>query len=597
MGFEARGDSIKGLLTSTRQYKIPRFQRDFSWDQSNYNEFYEDIVNNISFQKEKFVNNQYYFGNMLFLGEKEDSEVEVIDGQQRLTTITIFLAALRDTLYSIENDQIAQDYADTIHLEYLIKKIDGKPQRKLETMSSFPYFTQTIQDSEKPVFEVEPKTEEEESLKKTFDFFKKQISKQVFLKKMSLICNVELAEKHYVEALKAVREQLLNSEIINIFVTERNQVNKIFENINSKGKPLTQVDLIKNAIFGVVPLSSAGVDEMSLKWDEFGEKLTKLDTNFNEFFLHNWKATYPKDNANGATLYKKYLKRFDSKDSQEITDFVNELSLGLDIYEYLIAVDPSNFKQQEKKAELEFLDALNKFGAVQVRVPLLTLYKSKIKIQNSKRIDFLKFLSYFHFVVYGTSIKFRGNNTTTPFKNFSVQVINAKNASDIYSGMDKLKLDLMGLLNKDEVDRAFKELSFSKEKARSGLSEYPTQFVIKQIANHLEGRNYSPVEYTIEHIIDEEIGNSNSIGNLIVLERKLNDKINKKKQKIEKEQKHGKNEITFEEKTVIYEESAYKMVKDLVASYPEFNFNHDAIKLRTEELSTQFWIILESLVK
>lgn len=385
MTFEARGDSIKGLLTSTRQYKIPRFQRDFSWDQSNYEEFFEDIVNNIYFRNGEFVTSQYYLGNMLFLGEKEDNEVEVVDGQQRLTTITIFLAALRDTLYSIVDDQNAKDYADTIHSEYLIKKIDGKPQRKLQTMSSFPYFTQTIQDNEKPAFKVEPKTEEEEALKKTFEFFKKQIAKKHFLNKISKTCNQKFTEEYYVEALKSVREQLLNSEIIDIFVTDRKQVNKIFENINSKGKPLTQVDLIKNTIFGVVPISSAGIDEMSLKWDEFGEKLTKLDTNFNEFFLHYWKATFPKDNANGANLYKKYLKRFDGKNEKEITEFVNKLSSGLDIYENLISVNPSNCKQQEKKAELEYLDALNKFGAVQVRVPLLTLYTSKIKIKNQKK--------------------------------------------------------------------------------------------------------------------------------------------------------------------------------------------------------------------
>lgn len=587
MTFEARGDSIKGLLTSTRQYKIPRFQRDFSWDQSNYEEFFEDIVNNIYFRNGEFVTSQYYLGNMLFLGEKEDNEVEVVDGQQRLTTITIFLAALRDTLYSIVDDQNAKDYADTIHSEYLIKKIDGKPQRKLQTMSSFPYFTQTIQDNEKPAFKVEPKTEEEEALKKTFEFFKKQIAKKHFLNKISKTCNQKFTEEYYVEALKSVREQLLNSEIIDIFVTDRKQVNKIFENINSKGKPLTQVDLIKNTIFGVVPISSAGIDEMSLKWDEFGEKLTKLDTNFNEFFLHYWKATFPKDNANGANLYKKYLKRFDGKNEKEITEFVNKLSSGLDIYENLISVNPSNCKQQEKKAELEYLDALNKFGAVQVRVPLLTLYTSKIKIKNQKKIDFLKFLSYFHFTVYGTSIKFRGNNTTTPFKNFSVAIINAKNASDIYSGMNKLKQDLMNLLNKDEVNRAFKELSFTKEKARNGLSEYPTQFVIKQIANYLENRDYSPIEYTIEHVIDEADGNSNNIGNLIVLERVLNDKINDMKQK--------QRTISFNDKIIIYNESTYKMTRDFVAKHSQFT--HDEIELRSEELASQFWSILEDLSK
>ncbi|MBV4351172.1 HNH endonuclease family protein, partial [Alistipes finegoldii] len=83
-----------------------------------------------------------------------------------------------------------------------------------------------------------------------------------------------------------------------------------------------------------------------------------------------------------------------------------------------------------------------------------------------------------------------------------------------------------------------------------------------QIANYLENRDYSPIEYTIEHVIDEAEGNSNNIGNLIVLERILNDKINDIKQK--------QKSISFNDKLSIYNESVYKMTKDFVTTHSQF---------------------------
>ncbi|HHF2245730.1 TPA: DUF262 domain-containing protein, partial [Haemophilus influenzae] len=143
MNFEADSNTIQGLLTSPRSYNIPRFQRDFSWEKSNYNEFLNDMLGQIQFINDNFEGSQYFLGNMLFLGGKTSEVVAIIDGQQRLTTVTILLASLRDSLSSLGDE--AKDYAETTQ-EYLIKKIDGSPKRKIQTYSSYPYFTQTIQD-------------------------------------------------------------------------------------------------------------------------------------------------------------------------------------------------------------------------------------------------------------------------------------------------------------------------------------------------------------------------------------------------------------------------------------------------------------------
>ena len=93
MNIKPEDKTIKDILLSRRQFVIPRFQREYSWDKKNYQEFWEDIISGIEVNNEgKITNNQYFLGTMLFIGnytDGKDSEIQVVDGQQRLTTITL----------------------------------------------------------------------------------------------------------------------------------------------------------------------------------------------------------------------------------------------------------------------------------------------------------------------------------------------------------------------------------------------------------------------------------------------------------------------------------------------------------------------------
>lgn len=577
MKFDARSENFRGVLTAARFYRIPRFQRDFSWDESNYHEFLFDLVSQIKTENNEYVATQYFFGNMLFLGEKEGESVEVVDGQQRLTTATILLAALRNTLYDT-GDKKAKDYADTIQKDYLVKKIDGEPQRKLQTTSSYPYFTQTIQDHKTSNPKVIPETEEEERLQETFTYFLDQL-KYEKMKKVFHINEYSM----YIQSLKNIRDQLLNSEIIEVFVSDRDQANKIFENINSKGKPLSQVDLIKNIIFSKIDKTEAGVDEISDTWLSFNKKISNVDSDFDEFFLHFWKATYPEDNPNGRNLYNKFLKRYEDKDSQCIREFIEIMEKKLNTYIEIIIPDSNNYKRQEKKYEEELLYSINMFKGVQVRVALLALFSSNIKIPNATKKEFLLFLSNFHFAAFGIKLKVRSNQTTTPYKNFSRDVKKAKNKEDIRKAMYSLQSSLMDLIDKSDFINAFKDLSFNKIEARAGKSLFPAQYAIKRIANKLQNKDYSDDEYSIEHIINEsnDAPYSCNIGNLIVLENQINQKINQKEQ-------NSKKEFSFSEKRIYYKESNYNIMKKFLESYIE-KFEENEIKERSEKLAETFW--------
>lgn len=158
----------------------------------------------------------------------------------------------------------------------------------------------------------------------------------------------------YIQILKNIRDQLLNSEIIEVFVSDREQANKIFENINSKGKSLSQVDLIKNIIFSKIDKTTAGVDEISDTWLSFNKKISNVDSDFDEFFLHFWKAKYPEDGPNGKNLYSKFLKRFEDADEKSIREFIEDMEKKLNTYIEIIDPDSNNYKRQEKNMKKNY---------------------------------------------------------------------------------------------------------------------------------------------------------------------------------------------------------------------------------------------------
>ena len=60
--------TIRDLLGSKRQFIIPRFQREYSWDKKNYQEFLDDMIGNLIINNRKISSSQYFLGTMLFIG-------------------------------------------------------------------------------------------------------------------------------------------------------------------------------------------------------------------------------------------------------------------------------------------------------------------------------------------------------------------------------------------------------------------------------------------------------------------------------------------------------------------------------------------------
>ena len=208
MNFKPDEKNIRSLLKSSCQFIIPRFQREYSWDKKNYQEFFEDMINNLVVDEGNIKDDQYFLGTMLFVGnftEKPDKPIEVIDGQQRLTTITILFSVLSDRFRELGEETLSKQLFNYI----MTTDDDGNKVRVLQSKSSYPYFVYYIQDREKTI-NTSPNTEEENCIKETYEYFLQQTSENALKKLLKKRMGDDTVQSFsHIEILKALRDQVL----------------------------------------------------------------------------------------------------------------------------------------------------------------------------------------------------------------------------------------------------------------------------------------------------------------------------------------------------------------------------------------------------
>ena len=95
--FKATQMTIKDALDLERKYIIPRFQREYSWEQEELNTIWQDLLDNLTLKDSALTAQEYFLGSLVLVGDDDDSgniERFVVDGQQRLMTFTIAFSVL-----------------------------------------------------------------------------------------------------------------------------------------------------------------------------------------------------------------------------------------------------------------------------------------------------------------------------------------------------------------------------------------------------------------------------------------------------------------------------------------------------------------------
>lgn len=131
-----------------------------------------------------------------------------------------------------------------------------------------------------------------------------------FIKKQK---DVDMTGLDYIDVLKGIRDQILNSYVICIWTTEKSYVARIFEILNAKGKKLASIDLIKNELFSHIQDDTP--DDAKIKWKKIKENLCdrEVRADFSTFYRHYWLMKYKK--VSEEMLYEEF------KDKIGLTDY------------------------------------------------------------------------------------------------------------------------------------------------------------------------------------------------------------------------------------------------------------------------------------
>lgn len=216
MNFNKR--TILGLFDSSQKsFTIPVYQRAYSWDKDQWKSLVDDLKEQVQ------GSNTYFFGNILLETITEDIEYEVIDGQQRLTTLTIFIRALLTVLKERENEGAGLEVKIS-DKERLYFKDGGN--KKLRPVSYDAACYDALIIDGKDTFEVASTSQKK--IKEARIYFTKELQKET------------------TETLIKLLKKIEGTQLTTIELQGKKDAALMFELQNNRGKDLTNMERLKS---------------------------------------------------------------------------------------------------------------------------------------------------------------------------------------------------------------------------------------------------------------------------------------------------------------------------------------------------------------
>lgn len=364
-------------------YDIPRYQREYTWNQRDWANLYDDITQNDA---------GYFLGSFIVVNGTVNSKMdtihyEVIDGQQRLTTLSLLLAALYTRIMehkdSIDDDMMLDDVRPLRNR--LILKSDKSmtrviPQVQNHNLEDYRWILKEHIGLDAVM--QKPKFLGLRKMSKAFNYFYDRLGEDVGGRD-GIEC---------VRCLLDICRLVCSAVVVQITVDSHADAYTLFASLNNRGVPLSAVDLIKNMLLGKV----AGVDDGQLNYyfERWQEVLHNLGDDYKtqeRFFRQNYDAFRREVNkpfigesgsqlplgsvATRSNLLKIYEKRMETDDGAlKVLDVLAENSA---LYSKIIGLD-----QESPDSELTHqLLELSRAQGVASYLILLFLFKKQNQLE------------------------------------------------------------------------------------------------------------------------------------------------------------------------------------------------------------------------
>jgi len=516
MKIESHDSDIESLLDSG-YFHIPRFQRPYSWEDENITDFWDDIISNQT--------SDYFIGSMVVF-RKGKQHYGVVDGQQRLTTITILLCVLRDKFSDLSENNLAKG----IHQLIERKDRSNSWEYVLKTETSFPYFQEHIQKFSGDAEVIGKDIPEEDNLKAAHQRFQKLVNDAIDSVDIDTSVPILSKNKVRIDKLTSLRDSVFNLKVIFITLDCEDDAYIIFETLNTRGKDLALTDLVKNH-FSKHLKASGEVDVAKIKWQE----LLKTTHNSSEvistdnFIYHFWASRY--EAIPQKKLFPKFKKNVTkSKAKQHLDDLINDSKLYRSLFE------PSYGWNKNHKVVSRSLEAMQLFKLSQpipATLALVKAYKDKL-IRYGKLKDALWDIEKFHFQFTAVTSSRSSGGISAMYSSFAQKLFASENSQQAAVAIKNLKVKLQARVPSfDEFIVAFREINYTNVNSKQ---KNLVRYILRKFSEYEKlGFNVDFDELTVEHIhpqskidtmwTNEVVG---SIGNLMCLDSVTNTKLNTK---------------------------------------------------------------------
>ena len=409
---EANKGILKKIFSEEFWFIVPEYQRPYVWQEENIQELIDDLY----YAFENKQNSEYFLGALVLkrTREKEFKEYEILDGQQRLTTLCMMMAVLRDLM---KKPQYKWTLSQMIYQEENeLLKVPSRNRIKYNTRDK-------VKDFVKNYIIANGSTKKKDLINYHEDT---NISVSNMAKAISSMHNIFESK----ENLEAFAVFLLNN-VLFIYVSTDNTEDafRLFTILNDRGRPLSNADILKSINIGEVP--EEDLDEYSKNWEYLEEKYHKGFDRFLSFvrtiLLKNKPASNLLDEYEKNIYQKNILKK-----GKNTIDFLIELD---EIYDKIIDLNDENLSNEYKN-----LVTIMKIGLHSDEwIPAVMSYFLKFEYYNLDK--FIKKLEY-KFVgdlMSNVSPSKRRENLNNIIK--TIEIVNKENIDTLFENKELFDID------------------------------------------------------------------------------------------------------------------------------------------------------------
>jgi alkylated DNA nucleotide flippase Atl1 len=343
--------TLAGLLDGKKQFQVPLFQRPYSWEETQLKQLWLDILEQAELVAEEAGGSTHFLGSVVHapspLNTMAFAHTLVVDGQQRLTTLSLALAALRDHLRDTDSEWAAE-----IDRRFLINpRTQGDEALKLLP-------TQFDREIYREHITGTTPSGSESRVGHAYRFFRSKLA--------------EVAADEDAPSLEQLEEAITSRLIlVEVNADERDNVYRIFQSLNNTGLDLTQADLLRNYLFMHLPTRGEALYERL--WTPLQRDLKPKEI---EHLIWLQLILDGENRVRRQDIYNAEQVRFakSAQTEQVYEDYIKELVRRS--AHYVVMVNPETESDPEVRAALT---TLRRWDAEVIAPPVMLLFDQREK--------------------------------------------------------------------------------------------------------------------------------------------------------------------------------------------------------------------------